>query len=71
MSWIEWIELYGPNNEPVFMRVKDTTAIAAMKEAHPELTDEEALEEFTVVNWATKYDITVTYRRDNDRKAHK
>ena len=54
MEWIEWIEPFGPNNEPVYMRVTPETAIAVMKKAHPELTDEQALDEFIVVNWASR-----------------
>ena len=53
-KWIEWIEPFGPNNEPVYMRVTEQTAIAVMKKAHPELTDEQALDEFIVVNWAAR-----------------
>ena len=54
MSWIEWVEPFGPNNEPVYMRVEESTAIAVMKKMHPELADQEALEDFIVVHWAAK-----------------
>lgn len=51
--WVEWCEPFGPNNEPVYMHTKQSVVIAKMKQAHPELTDEQALDEFLVVNWAT------------------
>lgn len=51
--WVEWCEPFGPNNEPVYMRVRKSVAIARMKQVHPELSDERALDEFLVVNWAT------------------
>lgn len=51
--WVEWSEPFGKNNAPVLMRVRRSVAIARMKEVHPELSDEQALDEFIVVNWAT------------------
>ncbi len=54
VAWIEWIEPFGPDNEPVYMRVTPETAIDVIKKAHPELTDDQALDEFIVVNWASK-----------------
>ena len=57
--WVEWIEPFGPNNEPVYLSVPATTAIAVMKHVHGYTSNEEALEEFIVVNWAT-----ITERKD-------
>lgn len=57
--WVEWIEPFGPNNEPVFCRVLRETAIATQKvlteKAKPGFiyeTDEQALDDFVVVHWA-------------------
>lgn len=58
IRWIEWVEPFGPNFEPVYKRATTETVIAFMKEYHPELTDEEALYEFMVVNWAYEVGIT-------------
>jgi len=52
-EWVEWIEPFGDTNGHVYMRVTKQQAIAAMKKAHPGLTDEQALDEFIVVNWAS------------------
>lgn len=55
--WVEWVEPFGPNNEPVYMRVEVTTAIAKQK-AYVEslgkryLDDKDALQDFITVNWA-------------------
>ena len=56
--WVEWIEPFGPNNEPVYMSVPATTAIAVMQDVAKRRggmysSDEAALEDFIVVNWAT------------------
>ena len=57
--WVEWIEPFGPNSEPVYMAVPEATAIAVMKDIanrhYPPSfyrTDEDALQDFVVVNWA-------------------
>jgi hypothetical protein len=57
MKWIEWVEPYDESNDPVYLRIAATTAIAAMKRMHPYASDQDALEEFIVVNWATEVDI--------------
>ena len=51
--WVEWIEPFGPNNEPVYLRVPESTAIAQVKHVYGEMSDEDALEEFMVVKWAS------------------
>lgn len=53
MKWVEWIEPFGVHDEPVYMRVEAKVAAAKMQQVHPELTEEQALDEFIVVNWAT------------------
>lgn len=53
-GWVEWIEPFGPDNEPVYMRVPETTAIAIMKQQHPYATDADALDDFIVVHWALR-----------------
>ncbi len=55
--WVEWIEPFGPNNEPVYLSVPETTAIACMKDSAKRrgkfyLSDEQALDDFVVVHWA-------------------
>jgi hypothetical protein len=56
--WVEWIEPFGPNNEPVYLRVPESTAIAVAKDiAEREhgftyTSDADALDEFMVVHWA-------------------
>ena len=60
--WIEWIEPFGPNNEPVYMRVPASTAIAVAKKnwntpGHVYYeNDQDALDDFMVVNWASFVD---------------
>jgi hypothetical protein len=56
--WIEWIEPFGPNNEPVYCRVPTSTAIAvakyiAAKQGHMYESDQDALDDFIIVHWAT------------------
>lgn len=57
--FIEWIEPYGPNNEPVYMRVAEPTAIAtmrasALRKGHVYESDTQALQDFMTVNWAQR-----------------
>lgn len=58
-QWIEWAEPWGLKDEPVFMRVRPEVAIAKMKASFPErnYSDEGALDEFIVVNWAQVIEI--------------
>lgn len=54
--WIEWVEPYGPNDEPVYMRVTAETAIAkqkvqAAKWEYVYQNDEQALEDFLTINY--------------------
>ena len=51
--WIDWVEPFGPNNEPVYLRVLASTAIADMKTRWPYTDDQKALDDFIVVRWAT------------------
>jgi hypothetical protein len=51
-TWLEWVEPFGKDNGPVYMRVSPKTAISHIKQIHPELSDEQALNEFIVVYWA-------------------
>ena len=51
--WVEWIEPFGPNNEPVYLRVPESTASSQVKHVSGEMSDEDALEEFMVVKWAS------------------
>ena len=59
ITWVEWIEPFGPNNEPVYMSCPASTAIAVQKEGARKTkgfqyeTDMEALADFVAVNWAT------------------
>lgn len=59
-KWIEWVEPFGPNSEPVYCRVTPETAIATQKHSASTLappyvytSDERALEDFITVRWAT------------------
>lgn len=59
--WVEWVEPFGPNNEPVYMRVPASTAIAVSKtnaknrgKSYP--NDYQALEDFVAVHCATRMD---------------
>ena len=57
-DWIEWIEPFGPNNEPVYCRVTAKTAIvtqkfsSSAKDGFVYASDEDALDDFMVVHWA-------------------
>lgn len=57
--WVEWIEPFGPNNEPVYMRVEVAIAIAKQKDIASKMrkdfkynSDNDALQDFIIVNWA-------------------
>jgi hypothetical protein len=60
IEWVEWIEPFGPNNEPVYMRVTIEVAIACAKHnarvltglEKPYKTDKDALLDFMSVHWA-------------------
>jgi hypothetical protein len=52
--WIEWIEPFGPSNEPVYCRVPPATAIASQRRVADYPTDERALEDFMTVHWAER-----------------
>ena len=59
VGWLEWVEPFGPNNEPVFMRVPYATAIARSKanasaNGHTYDNDEQALDDFRAVNWTNE-----------------
>jgi hypothetical protein len=56
-KWIEWVEPYGPNSEPVFLRVSEKTAIAVQKykesqNGYTYKNDKQALDDFIICNWA-------------------
>lgn len=58
MTWIEWVEPFNPDGDPVYMRVEKHVAIkqqrlAAEKKNHIYASDEQALSDFIAVNWAT------------------
>lgn len=55
---VEWVEPFGPHDEPVTMRVPASTAIAVMldiarKKGKCYDSPEKALDDFVVVHWAT------------------
>ncbi len=56
--WLTWVEPFGPNNEPVYMFVPESTAVSLEKKVAWESkgyrykTDKDALEDFMAVNWA-------------------
>ena len=65
-KWIEWIEPFGPDSEPVYCRVTEQTAIATQKYTAATLpgrtsyiyaTDAEALDDFVTVHWASVIEI--------------
>lgn len=56
MIWIEWVEPFV-ESDPVYLRVSRETAIkyakdGAAKHGHTYATDEDALMDFIIVNWA-------------------
>jgi len=58
-KWVEWIEPFGPNNEPVYCRVRPDVAISTAKHAalsadskYEYKRDQDAFEDFVVVHWA-------------------
>ena len=56
--WVEWVEPFGPNFEPVYMKTLASTAVMVQKKTaafhgHIYDTDEQALEDFMIVNWAS------------------
>ena len=57
--FVEWVEPFGPNSEPVYCRVSIATAIATQKYTAQQakagfryLSDNEALDDFMTVHWA-------------------
>ena len=56
--WIEWIEPFGPTDEPVYLRISESTAIKTQRvfaAAKPHIeykTDSDALDDFMVCHWA-------------------
>ena len=59
-EWVEWVEPFGPNSEPVYCRVSKQTAIAAQRQSASTAksgfiyeTDIQALEDFMTVHWAS------------------
>lgn len=57
--WVEWVEPFGPNSEPVYCSIPESTAIAFMKDTLKKRrpnekysSDERALEDFMAVYWA-------------------
>jgi len=52
MIWVEWVEPYV-DSDPVYMRVSKDTAIKAQRRCHLYDSDEQAFDDFMVVNWAT------------------
>lgn len=57
MDYVEWIEPWGKNQECVLInRATVADAIYVWRQGHPDwlyLSDEDALHDFIVVNWAT------------------
>ena len=55
LKWVNWVEPFGPNNEPVYMRAQADTIIKKMKGDFPSrnYTDDMALDDFVVIHWAT------------------
>lgn len=56
--WVEWVEPFGPNFEPVYLRTLASTAVMVQKRAaafhgHKYENDELALEDFMIINWAS------------------
>lgn len=56
--WIEWVEPLGPNSEPGFTRVAESTAVAIQKviassKGHTYANDTQALDDFMTVHWAS------------------
>lgn len=56
-QWVEWVEPYGPNDEPCWRRTSAQTAIkvaklVAAKHNHTYQSDEQALADFMAVHWA-------------------
>lgn len=55
-SLVEWVEPFGPQQkQKLICRMTIRDAIDFWKEAHPlsKLTDQEVLDEFVIVHWAT------------------
>lgn len=55
-KWVEWIEPFNGNSDPVFCRVRPEVAIqtskeAAVKTGYVYTDDQDAFEDFVVVHW--------------------
>ncbi len=56
--WLTWVKPFGPDNEPVYMFVSESTAVAVQKKTawdskgHLYANDDIALEDFIAVKWA-------------------
>jgi hypothetical protein len=53
VTYVEWIEPKGEGSYVLHCRMKAEDVSAYVRESHPELTPEQALDEYTVVHWAT------------------
>ena len=72
--WIEWVEPYGPNSEPLYLRLPASTAIAVAKNQwgakSPYKDDEDALNDFMIVHWATFTDAPRSQAHEQDQSVH-
>jgi hypothetical protein len=53
-TWVEWVEPFSEatGSDPVYIKIRGTTAVTLMKSMHSYTNDEDALMDFVVVNWA-------------------
>lgn len=51
--WVTWVEPWGPNQEAIYCCAPASACIAWYQKYHKDLTDEQALDDFMVVNWAS------------------
>lgn len=56
VKWVEWVDPVNKKNDPVYCRVRPRVAIQCSKEAalisgHVYANDQDAFEDFVVVNW--------------------
>lgn len=53
-QYVEWVEPLDQSSVPVTLRAKASDVIASQRKREPRYTsDQQALDDFIVVNWAT------------------
>lgn len=56
MTWVEWVEPFNADSDPVYLRVEKSVAIKTQKTLHAYDSDQNALDDFVTVHWAKLFE---------------